>query len=144
MSSMIERLPGRPTADLSDWTEAGFPMMDTFPETHGVHVEERLTEGAYVVRAELPGIDDPARDIELTVTERYLTLRAERSVETTTEKHGTTIRYGHVTPLPAGAQGDEATAQYEHGVLTVTMPVVQRKTGTLTIAVRDPLRESAR
>ncbi|MGP4051256.1 Hsp20/alpha crystallin family protein [Streptomyces sp. 2A115] len=144
MSSTREWLPSRLTPpDLSDWAEAGFPVMDTVPETYGIHVEERLTDGTWVVRAELPGMD-PAKDIEVTVTERFLTLGAGRSVETTTEKHDTTIRYGHFTPLPAGARGDEATAQYKHGVLTITMPVVETKTGAGTIPVREPLSASAR
>ncbi|MFF3500620.1 Hsp20/alpha crystallin family protein [Streptomyces sp. NPDC003247] len=135
MSSTIERLPSRPATpappvvptlptppDLSDWAEAGFPVMDTVPETHGVHVEERLTDGTYVLRAELPGMDS-AEDIEVTVTERFLTVRAERGARTAAGKSGTAIRYGHCTPLPAGAKGGEATAEYHRGVLTVVMPV---------------------
>ncbi|MFS8204751.1 Hsp20/alpha crystallin family protein [Streptomyces sp. CWNU-52B] len=138
MSGMIERLPGWPTLpDLFGWMETGFPAGHTVPGTHGIRIEERLTDGAYTLRAELPGID-PAKDVEITVTGGVLTLRAERSEETT-EKHHTEFRYGTFTRavrLPAGAQGDEAAAEYKDGVLTITVPVPETKAGTRTIPVR--------
>ncbi|KAB1139862.1 Hsp20/alpha crystallin family protein [Streptomyces luteolifulvus] len=138
MSGMIERLPGWPALpDLFGWVEAGLPGVHTAPGTHGIRVEERLTEGTYVLRAELPGLD-PTKDVEITVTEGVLTLRAERSEETT-EKHRTEFRYGTFTRsvrLPAGARGDEATAEYKDGVLIITIPVPEAKTGTRTIPVR--------
>lgn len=138
MSGMIERLPGWPTLpDLFGWVEGGFPAAHTVPGTHGIRVEERLTEGTYELRAELPGID-PAKDVEITITEGLLTLRAERTEETK-EKHHTEFRYGTFTRsvrLPAGAKGDDATAEYKDGVLTIKVPVPEEKTGTRTIPVR--------
>ncbi|MFG2549400.1 Hsp20/alpha crystallin family protein [Streptomyces sp. NPDC048581] len=138
MSGMIERLPGWPTLpDLFGWGEGGFPAAHTVPGTHGIRVEERLVEGTYVLRAELPGID-AAKDVEITITEGLLTLRAERTEETK-EKHHTEFRYGTFTRsvrLPAGAKGDDATAEYMDGVLTIKVPVPEEKTGTRTIPVR--------
>jgi HSP20 family molecular chaperone IbpA len=138
MSGMIERLPGWPALpDLFGWMETGLPGLHVAPGTHGIRVEERLTDGAYTLRAELPGID-PAEDVEITVAEGVLVLRAERGEETT-EKHRTEFRYGTFTRsvrLPAGAKGDEATAEYKDGVLTITVPVPEAKTGTRTIPVR--------
>jgi len=138
MSGMIERLPGwPPLPDLFGWVEAGFPGMRTAPGLHGSRVEEHLAEGTYVLRAELPGID-PSKDVEITVTEGVLTLRAERTEEET-QKHHTEFRYGtfaRAVRLPAGAKGDEATADYKDGVLTITVPAPEAKTGTRTIPVR--------
>ncbi|MEU9190202.1 Hsp20/alpha crystallin family protein [Streptomyces sp. NPDC048484] len=138
MSGMIERLPGWPTLpDLFGWMESGFPGAHTVPGTHGIRVEELLTDGTYVLRAELLGID-PSKDVEITVTEGVLTLRAERG-EKTTEKYRTEFHYGtfvRAVRLPAGAQGDEATAEYKDGVLAVTVPVPQVKEGSRTIPVR--------
>ncbi|WNZ06650.1 Hsp20/alpha crystallin family protein [Streptomyces sp. 11x1] len=132
MSGMIERLPLWPALpDLFGWAETGL----TGP--HGIRVEEHLTDGRYVVRAELPGIT-PEKDVEITVTEGVLTLRAERREEIA-EKHRTEFRYGTFTRsvrLPAGARGDEATAEYKDGVLTVTVPVPETRTATRTIPVR--------
>ncbi|SDN48500.1 hypothetical protein SAMN04487981_105210 [Streptomyces sp. cf386] len=102
MSGMIERLPGWPTLpDLFGWVESGLPTVHTVPGTHGIRIEERLTDGTYVLRAELPGID-PAEDVEITITEGVLTLRAERTEETK-EKHHTEFRYGHVHPFRPAA-----------------------------------------
>ncbi|MGW0758433.1 Hsp20/alpha crystallin family protein [Streptomyces sp. NPDC002814] len=138
MSGMIERLPGWPALpDLFGWVEAGIPGTHTIPGSHAIRIEEHIADGTYVLRAELPGID-PAKDVEISVTEGVLTLRAERSEETT-EKHRTEFRYGTLTRsvrLPAGARGDEATAEYKDGVLTITVPVPEEKAGTRTIPVR--------
>ncbi|MFD5838076.1 Hsp20/alpha crystallin family protein [Streptomyces collinus] len=135
MTSMLERLPGWP--DLVGWVETGLPGAHVAPGSHGLRIEEHLGDGTYVVRAELPGVD-PGKDVEVTVEEGLLTLRAERT-EQTTEKHRTEFRYGtfaRAVRLPAGARGDEATAEYEDGVLTITVPVPEEKTGTRAIPVR--------
>ncbi len=146
MNGPAERFPGRLTLPhLSDWAEAGFPVSDTVAtETQGVHVEERLLDGTYVLQAELPGIGS-AKDVEVTVTQGFLFLRAERGMESP-ETRRSTRRYGHFTPLPAGAKEDEATAEYEHGVLTITMPVSvsERKTDRITVPVREPLSADKR
>ncbi|MGW6316517.1 MULTISPECIES: Hsp20/alpha crystallin family protein [unclassified Streptomyces] len=139
MSGMIERLPNWPSAlpDLFGWVEAGLPGLHTVPGLHGIRIEESFTEGTYILRAELPGID-PAKDVEITVTEGVLTLRAERSTEATDKRH-TEFRYGtfaRAVRLPADARGDDATADYKDGVLTITVPVPETKTGTKTIPVR--------
>ncbi|MFD9637512.1 Hsp20/alpha crystallin family protein [Streptomyces violascens] len=136
MSGMIERLPGWPVQfpDLFSWVEAGLPSV---PGIHNIRIEEALTEEAYTLRAELPGID-PDHDVELTVTEGVLTLRAERKTETA-DKHHTEFRYGtfaRSVRLPAGAQGDETTAEYKDGVLTITVPLTNPKVSTRTITVR--------
>ncbi|MFE1437205.1 Hsp20/alpha crystallin family protein [Streptomyces sp. NPDC058739] len=135
MTSVLERLPGWP--ELFGWVETGFPGAHVAPGLHGIRIEEHLGDGAYVVRAELPGID-PAKDAEITIDGDLLTLRAER-VEQTEEKHRTEFRYGvlaRAVRLPAGAQGDKATADYKDGVLTITVPVPAEKSGTRTIPVQ--------
>jgi len=138
MSSMIERLPGWPAfPDLFGWVEAGIPTAHAVPGTHGIRIEEKLTDDTYLLRAELPGID-PAKDVEITVAEGLLILRTERTEETK-EKHHTEFRYGTFTRsvrLPAGAKGDDATAEYKDGVLTITVPVPEKTAGTRPIPVR--------
>ncbi|MEU9383984.1 Hsp20/alpha crystallin family protein [Streptomyces sp. NPDC048279] len=138
MSGVMERLPGLPTLpELFGWVEGGIPGTHVPAGLHGIRVEEHLKEGIYVLRAELPGIE-PDKDVEITVEENVLTLRAERSEEKT-EKHRTEFRYGtfaRSVRLPSGAKGDEATAQYKDGVLTITVPVPEEKAGTRTIPVR--------
>jgi HSP20 family molecular chaperone IbpA len=53
----------------------------------------------------------------------YLTIRAERS-RTVEGKHRSEFRYGSLTRtlgLPPGADTDGVTAQYDAGILTVTV-----------------------
>lgn len=135
MTSVLERLPGWP--DLLGRVETGIPGAHVAPGLHGIRVEERVADGAYVLKAELPGID-PDEDVEITVEDGLLTLRAERTQQTE-EKHRTEFRYGtfaRSVRLPAGAKGDEATAAYGDGVLTITFPVPEEKTGARTIPVQ--------
>ncbi|WP_406306474.1 Hsp20/alpha crystallin family protein [Streptomyces sp. NBC_00885] len=139
MNGMMERLPNWPPQlpDLFGWVEGGIPGLHSTPGLHGIRIEESLDDGTYTLRAELPGID-PANDVEITVTEGVLTLRAERSTQTT-EKHRSEFRYGTFTRsvrLPAGAGGEDATADYKDGVLTIKVPVPETKAGTRTIPVR--------
>ncbi|MGW6530366.1 Hsp20/alpha crystallin family protein [Streptomyces venezuelae] len=138
MSGMIDRLPGWPPLlpELFGWVESGLPGIHSTPQVHSIRIEESFEDGAYVLRAELPGIDP--EDVELAVTEGVLTVRAERTVDTT-EKHHTEFRYGafaRAVRLPAGARGDEATADYKDGLLTVRVPVPEMKSGTRTIPVQ--------
>ncbi|MEV5845266.1 Hsp20/alpha crystallin family protein [Streptomyces sp. NPDC051985] len=138
MNGMLERWPGWSVLpDLFGWAETGFPTAHGAPVLHGIRVEEHFKDGTYVLRAELPGID-PAKDVEITVADGVLTVRAERTEESR-EKHRTEFRYGtfaRSVRLPVGAKGDEATAQYKDGVLTITVPVPEEKAATRTIPVR--------
>lgn len=57
----------------------------------------------------------------------------------TTEEHRTEFRYrsfARSARLPAEAKGEEATAEYTDGDLTITVPVPGARTGTRTIPVR--------
>ncbi|ATL32229.1 Hsp20/alpha crystallin family protein [Streptomyces formicae] len=139
MSSMINRLPNWPQGlpDVFGWIEGGIPGLHPTPGVHGIRIEESCTDGVYSLRAELPGVD-PDKDIDITVTEGVLTLCAERSAGTAGDRHSE-FRYGtfaRAVRLPSGARGDEATAEYEGGVLTITVPVPEGKHATRTIPVR--------
>ena len=112
------------TADLADWFEALPGGLPFGPEGRFIRIEEGQEDGTYVVRAELPGID-PDEDLELTVDQGVLTMRAERSEETQ-NKHRSEFRYGSFTrsvTLPAGVKEEDITADYDKGVLTVKAPM---------------------
>ncbi|MEK9784958.1 MAG: Hsp20 family protein [Gammaproteobacteria bacterium] len=93
--------------------------------TPAIDVSE--TEGAYLVKAELPGV---ARDgLNVTINDGVLTINAERKEEKKDEKDGRLIRqeryYGKfVRSLRLGSDIDEARidARYEDGVLHLTLP----------------------
>lgn len=95
------------------------------PPTPRVDVKE--TDDAVQVTAELPGMDP--KDVELTLENGVLTIRGQKR-ETSERKEGETvlareIRYGSFSrslALPGAAAGAEATARFDKGVLTVTVP----------------------
>lgn len=81
---------------------------------------------ALTVEAALPGIRP--EDVDITVEDGTLTIRAESRQERET-KDGETliseIQRGSVSraiTLPTGLEPDKATATFEHGVLTLTIP----------------------
>jgi HSP20 family protein len=99
-----------------------------------IRVDEYRDGDTQVIRAEVPGID-PARDVELTVQDGMLTIRAERRVEEQTEDKGYTrheLRYGSMTrtlPLPDRADPADIRATYKDGLLEIRVPVPAVSTG---------------
>jgi HSP20 family protein len=99
-----------------------------FPHWHDlddlIRVEEFREDGALVVRADLPGID-PDKDVELTVSDGMLHIRAERREEEKQEDKGylrRELRYGSFSrtlPLPEGATESDITATYRAGILEI-------------------------
>jgi HSP20 family protein len=100
---------------------------------YGIRVEEYRANGALVIRAELPGID-PAKDVDVTVSDGALHIKAERHEEEKTEKKGyrrRELRYGSFTrtlPLPEGVSTSDVTAGYKDGILEIRLPVPEAKT----------------
>jgi HSP20 family protein len=126
---------------LFDWPEF-FRGFEPFrPLLAGqLQVEEFIDDGTLVVRVELPGID-PDNDVELTVREGALHVRAERRQETTVEaKQGyrSELRYGafsRVLPLPVGSSEQDITASYAAGILEIRVPFDQNKAEATRIPV---------
>lgn len=93
-----------------------------------IHVEEYRDGDRLVIRAELPGID-PDEDVEITIEDDVLHLRAERKVHSETEEqqgYRSEFRYGSLSRsirLPAGASEADVTATYADGILEVRVPV---------------------
>ena len=109
---------------LLDWPELWSDLM----EQSELKVEEFQEGGQLVVRAEMPGID-PDEDVEITVSDHMLHLRAERRSESRTEdKKGfrSEFRYGSFSrslPLPPGATEGDVMATYTDGILEVRIPI---------------------
>jgi HSP20 family protein len=123
MTALLPRLFG----DVSGWFDTEFPVrLADLPArlAHVVPVEDSLSEQEYVLRAEMPGLN-PEKDIQLTVTDRLLTLRAERTAEERTANRSE-FHYGvlqRVVRLPANADEKKITATYAKGILEVTVPL---------------------
>ena len=130
----------RPVHDWPEWFSRFLDWPDGFPEDRLMKVEEFLEDSTMVVRAELPGID-PDKDVDITVEDGYLRLRAERREETKEEdtKHfRSEFRYGsflRTIALPLGATEDDVKASYKDGILEVRVPVDTAKAEARKIPV---------
>lgn len=123
--------------DLSDWFEMLTPTpWRSMPALHGIRIEETEEDGNYVIKAEIPGIDAD-KDLEVSVGDGLLSLRAERT-ERTTEKQRSEFRYGsfsRTVRLPRGADESKITANYADGILTITVPIDETKKPAQKIAI---------
>jgi HSP20 family protein len=94
-----------------------------------------------VVKASLPGIG--AKDLNISVTGDVLTLRGESQEEKEAEGaqyHIKERRYGGFTrsiALPAAVVAEKADAQFENGILTLTLPKAEEvKPKTITVKAK--------
>ncbi|MBA4544013.1 MULTISPECIES: Hsp20/alpha crystallin family protein [Thermoactinomyces] len=85
----------------------------------------------YQIEAEMPGIEE--KDVEIEVHGRQLTIKGERTQEERKQGERMYIserRYGsfhRTVTLPEDANLDHITADYENGVLLITVPKVPGK-----------------
>ena len=92
-----------------------------------IRVDEFREGKDLVIRADLPGID-PEKDVELTVADGLLQIRAERREEEQKEQKGyrrRELRYGSFSrslPLPSGVKESDVTASYQNGILEIRIP----------------------
>ena len=97
--------------------------------TPQVEVLER--DGNLVVRADLPGLSPENVQVEL--TDEGLLIQGERRSENTENQGGfyrSEVSYGsfrRLIPLPEGINAENATANFNNGVLEVSMPAPQPK-----------------
>jgi HSP20 family protein len=117
----------------------GGAMFDRLYDTaaNPMHLEGYVEDGEYVIRAEMPGID-PDRDVEITVTDGVLHLRAtreERTEEDGRDAYRSEFRYGSFersVPMPEGTTDADVTASYKDGILEVRIPAPKESTATPT------------
>lgn len=119
----------------SAWTGTGTSEVGTW--SPAIEVSER--EGKVLVHADLPGLNK--EDVKIEVVNDNLIIQGERKREHEEEGKGfrrSERSYGSFyrsIPLPEGANVDEARAQFNNGVLEVSIPVPaeQRKTRQVPI-----------
>jgi len=111
---------------------AGFPSFANIRpvfDARLMRLEDEITkDGRYEVRAEMPGVD-PAKDVDITVHEGRLTIKAERT-EKSESKGRSEFSYGsfeRTVTLPQGADEDDIKASYDKGILTVSVGVSEPK-----------------
>ncbi|MCD9148761.1 Hsp20/alpha crystallin family protein [Pseudophaeobacter flagellatus] len=108
----------------SFWTRAGdldWPWVGGEAKSDMVETKDRVE-----VSIELPGMD--MSDIEVSVSDEFLTVKGEKKIERQEEKKGYYLSersYGAIyrrIPLPPGVDGEKAEASFKNGVLTVKLP----------------------
>ena len=93
-------------------------------------LDVRTTADALLVEASLPGYTP--EDVDITVENGTLTIRAEDRSEETREESGWVVREiarGSVmrtVTLPTGLEADKAEATFEHGVLKLRFPKAEQ------------------
>ncbi len=109
----------------------GFPTLSSLSSIAGLRpfldnnllrMEDETCDGRYEVRVELPGVD-PIEDVEVTVRDGELTIKAERTQSADTDGRSE-FSYGsfaRTIPLPIGADEDGIHATYDRGILTVSV-----------------------
>ena len=84
------------------------------------------TENAFVVSAELPGVKP--EDVQVTVQGATLTIRGQSTAEEEQKDKHWHVRerragaFHRSVTLPTPVNADQAQAQFEHGILTLTLP----------------------
>jgi len=92
----------------------------------GPAVDVSETDDAFVVMAELPGLNE--KDFSVKMSGNRLLMRGEKKASREEKRGGYTYSecsYGsfyRAVPLPAEIDADNAEATYKHGVLRVTLP----------------------
>ena len=87
------------------------------------------TSDEVVVKAALPGLK--AEDVDITVTGETLTLRGEYKQENEQKDTNYHIReqrsgsFQRAILLPTDVQANKAKADFENGILTITMPIAE-------------------
>jgi HSP20 family protein len=91
-------------------------------------IELQDTEDNLILRAEIPGVE--GKDLDVRVTREAIAIGGEHRFEKKTDEKGffrSEFRYGsfqRVIPLPVPIQNDQVKADFNNGILTLTLPKV--------------------
>jgi HSP20 family protein len=125
--STLTRRESRPFLDLFDWMDSPMTMFRPLLG-QGMRMEDFVRDGHYVVRAELPGVD-PGKEVDVSVNDGILSIRAERKEEEIDKTHSE-FRYGVFSRrivLPPGADEEHVQASYDKGILEVVVDLKEKE-----------------
>lgn len=105
------------------------PFARTFNEMWSPSVDISETKDDFVVKAELPGLE--AKDVNVSISGNVLTIKGEKKAEEEEkdEHYHRVERYSgsfqRAFQLPSGVKADKVEANFDKGVLKVTLPKVE-------------------
>jgi len=139
MANLVRLEPAREMLSLREAMDRLFEESFLRPGSFGVSdsasamlpMDMYETENDVVVKAAIPGVKP--EDIEVTVTGDLLSIKGEFRTESEQKDekrnyHRQERRYGSFcrqVTLPAGVNADACAADFENGVLTLTLPKVE-------------------
>ncbi len=98
-------------------------------------LELQDTDEALILRAELSGVD--GKDINIQVTKEAVAISGKRHSQQQTQDKGffrSEFRYGNfqrIIPLPVPVQNDQVKADFNNGILTLTLSKAQEARRTV-------------
>jgi HSP20 family protein len=130
MNAALDNLMGDMMTQSSRWGGLATPEIDMYQ-----------TNNEVVVKAAIPGI--MPEDLQISVVGDVLNLRGElkeEKVESKTAFHIKERRYGVFSrsiQLPVPIQSDKANAEFENGILTLTLPKAEEiRPKTISVKVK--------
>ncbi len=103
------------------------PLSQWQPSTNwGLALDVAENDDAFIVTASVPGMKP--EDIDITISDNVLTIKGEFKSDETINEDSYHIRerrfgsFGRSINLPSMVDSDDVEAQYENGVLTLTVP----------------------
>ena len=136
MSNLIRRDPLQELSEAIDRLfESGssrpWRILQMGSEMPSMPIEVSEADDAVLVKASLPGVKP--EDIDISVQDDMVTIRAESREETEDQSNNFThreISYGamqRTIPLPAAVDGDRAEATFQNGVLRIRLGKSEEK-----------------
>ena len=110
-------------------------------------IEVKVKEGKLYVTAEIPGVK--MEDVKVHIDGDMLVVEGERKQDKEEKRDGyyhSERSYGKFyrsVQLPDGAKTDQTTAQFNNGVLEVSVPVPEAKSTTKQIPVQEGPKKAA-
>ena len=112
------------------------------------HMDVSETDKDVRIQAELPGVSE--KDIEVSLNDDLLTIRAEKRQERREERQGVHVSersfgtFQRSLRLPFPVSQDQVQATFENGVLSVTLPKAQPQERTRRIQVQGAQQAGAK